>query len=110
MATVKEIVARLMEPIPLPRVATPKPQESWATLKSGDRLIQPMVNKQDDGAEEDCESPHTAWEVTTVTSAGVTLTLLDSDDGETVELTDRDWKLAGWQRQPRKRAKKGDLK
>ena len=126
--TTNQIVAHLLSAIPPPRETIPKPQDSWATLKLGDRLTQTQVtevsttglNDSKIGAMES-ESPifsttiELIWEVILVNSAGVTLASKNEHGRyvtppkpipSKIELTDRDWRNT-WKRVP-KRRKKGE--
>jgi hypothetical protein len=87
VATTKQIVERLIEAVPPPRSASPHPQASWAQLKEGDTLLAPDNNSRELGSQE-------LWVVTSVTSEGVTLASGDN----TIQLTDRQWKQAGWRK------------
>jgi len=106
MATTKQILEHLTVPIPLPRRPAPKPQDSWATLKVGDRLVQKQAHGASisEGKTESStffDEKDGEWVVTKVSSAGASL----ERGGEVVELSDRDWRRS-WQKA--KRRKKGD--
>lgn len=98
MATTKQIVERLIEAVPPPRAASPRPQGSWATLKVGDVLAAPGKGSVErPGSQE-------LWAVCAASSAGVTLRKLTTN--EAVELTDRNWKELGWRKLAKRKLEK----
>ena len=90
MVTTKQIVERLIEAMPPPRAAPPRPQSSWASLKERDVLRRP------DSFRGLGDQVAGLWEVVSVNSEGATLSLLGGS--EQIELTDRNWKEAGWRK------------
>ena len=111
MATTKEIVARISQPIPLPRSAAPKPQDSWAALKAGDRLQLRDDRKEALSSDNLIDASGVVWVVYSVDSAGARLEP-QSEEGryigpppDPIVLTTRDWRDT-WERV--KRRKKGE--
>jgi len=89
-----KIAERLTQVIPLPRVAPPTPQSSWAALKLGDRLTKPQESAQ----------RLSEWEVVGVDSGGLTLRC----GSDTMLLADRNWKANGWRKLPKRRPMKSE--
>ena len=108
MATTKEIVARLSQPIPLPRSAAPKPQDSWAALKAGDRLKLRDDRKEALSSDNLIDTSGVVWVVCSVDSAGARLDRevpgWGAGDSDSIVLTKRSWRDT-WERV--KRRKKG---
>jgi hypothetical protein len=94
VATTKQIVERLIEAVPPPRAAPPRPQGSWATLKLGDVLVAPGCDSGESGGRE-------LWEVVAVSSAGVTIDSLNNSK----LLDDRNWKENGWRKLAKRKLK-----
>jgi len=100
--TIQQIVERLIEAVPPPRAAPPRPQSSWASLKVGDALVSPSsVPIGESGSREPG-----LWEVTGVSSAGVKLNHVYGTGRIHRELTDRNWKEAGWHKLAKRELKK----
>jgi hypothetical protein len=99
VVTTKQIVEKLIAPVPPPRHVPPTPQNSWATLKEGDVLAGPDSNR---GLGEQGAG---LWVVCNVSSAGVSLAPYQAFDGETIKFSDRNWKESGWRKVPKRELK-----
>lgn len=96
-----QVMKMLTLPVPAPRPPVAKPQDSFATLKVGQRLEQ--VTSFDVGTKR--FSPGLLWEVRGVDSLGAYLICLTEDQGYVVR--SREWKDKLFKRVRRPAKRKG---